>query len=283
MRRVALAAAWAVLAGPSGPVAAQTEACAGVSRPVLADGPAVAPDSVARGTQYYAWSHAFERASTGVGVLETGASSDGSPPGSDWLPRISLPLYGRPGDETVAAWIHRGWWVVPRDRASDRPIGYRGMLETSYEEAGMVVTRVRDDGWIEVWVDIGPIGRGVTDALKWTHVCLLDLGEVSLVLSSWEDRFLGEGAPPLSFLGEERHALRAGASPTAAVVAWLVPDDEVELLELAGDWARVRASRPGRYLTGCLGEEWSGEELEGWVRWRSPERGSWLWYPTRGC
>ncbi|MDX1393308.1 MAG: hypothetical protein R3195_02910 [Gemmatimonadota bacterium] len=265
------------------PLAGQSEACADAPRPVLAAPPIAAPDSAARGSEYWQWTHAFERATTGVGVLEPGSRPDGSPPGYDWLPDVSLPLFARPGDAEPAAWIHRGWWVVAGDRGADRPIGYRGMLETSYEQAGLVVTRSREDGWLEVWIDIGPVGRAATYGLMWTHSCLLALGETPLVLSLWEDRFVGDGAPPLSFLGEERHALRAGVGPDADVVVWLVADDEVELLEIDGDWARVRASRPGRYLTGCLGEEWDGEVIEGWVRWRSTGRGSWIWYPTRGC
>jgi hypothetical protein len=192
-----------------------------------------------------------------------------------------LPLYGRPGDAAPLTWIYRGWWIpVSGERLA---LTYRGMLEVAYEEAGIVVTRRRDDGWLQVYVDIGPIGRSATDGLMWTHECLLDLGDAALSLSMWEDRFVGPGAPPLSFLGDARHALRAGADPASRLVAWLEGDDEVELLEIDGDWARVRAFRPGVYLAGCLGDEWAGEELAGWVKWRDAAAGTWLWYPTRGC
>jgi hypothetical protein len=179
--------------------------------------------------------------------------------------------------------MHLGWWVVPGDRSADRVLGYRGMLEVGYEQASIVVTGVGLDGWLQVWVDIGPIGRAATHGLMWTHACLLDLGPTSLALSLWEEMFVGPGAPALSFLGEERHALRTGAEIGSDLVAWLERDDEVELLEIAGDWARVRAFRPGVYLRGCLGEEWAGEVLAGWIKWRDPGSGTWLWYPTRGC
>jgi len=281
--RPALILVLAAVAGASGEAHAQTSTCPDMARPVLIDAPPASPDSSARGFAYWRWSHAFERETTGVGVLEPAVRSDGSPPGYDWLPDVSLPLYARPDDEAPAAWMHLGWWVVPSDRTDDRVLGYRGMLETDYEQASLVVMQAREDGWVQVWVDIGPIARAVSHGLMWTHTCLLDLGSTPLGLSLWEDRFVGPGAPPLSFMGESRHALRGELGVGGSLIAWLEPEDEVELLEISGDWARVRASRPGRFLTGCLGEEWRGESLAGWVRWRDSASGSWLWYPTRGC
>ena len=266
-----------------GQALAQAPACDQVEVPRLVDAPVSPPDSSARGGSYWDWSHAFERETTGVGVLSPSTRGNGGPPGYDWLPEVSLPLYARAGEAVPSAWMHLGWWVAPADRSADRVLGYRGMMETAYEQASIVVTREGADGWLEVWVDIGPIPRAASHGLLWTHSCLLDLGPTSLELSRWEELFVGPGAPPLSFLGEERHALRSAADAGSGLVAWLDADDEVELLEFAGDWARVRALRPGVYLSGCLGEEWRGEDLSGWVRWRSAESGTWLWYPTRGC
>lgn len=280
--RLALSAVGLVAATPA-LSRAQVGECEGIAVPVLVDAPAAPPDSSGRGGEYWRWSHAFELETTGVGVLSPVSRADGGPPGYDWLPEVSLPLYARAGDSAPAAWMHLGWWIVPGQRTADRELGYRGMMETGYEEASIVVTEVRADGWLQVWADIGPVGRAATHGLMWTHSCLLDHGPTHLALSVWEEVFVGPGAPPLSFLGEERHALRSGAGSSAPLLAWLDPDDEVELLEIDGDWARVRATRPGVYLTGCLGEEWDGERLEGWVRWRDPGSGTWLWYPTRGC
>ena len=51
-------------------------------------------------------------------------------------------------------------------------------------------------------------------------------------------------------------------------------------LEFRGDWARVRVSVPSQY---CADRELKSTVREGWIRWRSPERGLWVWYYTRGC
>lgn len=273
-----------LLAGGTGPsVVTGQVGCDTIVRPRLLNSPSAPPDTTGRGSDYWRWSHAHERTTTGVGVLSPGYSPGDEPPGADWLPRVSLPLYPAPGAAEPTAWIHRGWWVVPEDRERDRAMGYRGMMETEYEQASLVVTEVRDDGWLHVWVDIGPVGRAATHGAMWTHSCLLDLGPIPLTLTLWEDRFVGEGAPALSFLGDARHALRSSAGLDGSLIVWLERDDEVEILEIAGDWARVRAFIPGVYLAGCLGEEWAGEAREGWVRWRDPAAGTWLWYPTRGC
>lgn len=266
------------------PLAAQEPVC-----PDVGAGPpagVVAPDSSERSSAYRQWANGVQRADMGTGYLDVEDPATAGPPGSyDWLPRVTLPLWFRPSDDEVGVWIHRGRWLpvgAPDDRIA---LTYRGMVETEYESARMIVTEARGDGWLEVWVDVGPVGiRGAaTWGLMWTHRCRLDLGEIELTYVPWSEVFLGPDAPPLSFRDDARHALRETAGEGAPPMTWLEPDDEVELLEIAGDWARVRATRPGVYLTGCLGETWNGETWEGWIRWRDEERGTWLWYPTRGC
>ncbi len=57
-----------------------------------------------------------------------------------------------------------------------------------------------------------------------------------------------------------------------------------EVLEIRGDWMRVRAFHPGKFSWMCAGKgEWQGSTATGWVRWWSPEKGPWLWWHTRGC
>jgi hypothetical protein len=43
---------------------------------------------------------------------------------------------------------------------------------------------------------------------------------------------------------------------------------------------RARVTQPSNY---CAGENIAVSQYEGWVRWRSPEKGPWVWYFTRGC
>lgn len=259
---------------------------AGCPEPVLGP-PAgiVAPDSSERSSAYWSSGNGLERRNVGVGSLEVEEppAPAGPPAAHDWLPRITLPLWFRPSDDGPGAWIHRGWWLPAGSPDERIALTYRGMVETGYESSRLIVTRARGDGWLEVWVDIGPVDRAATGGLVWTHRCLLDRGEVALEYVPWSEAFLGPEAPPLSFRDTVRHALRERGHPEAPPVVWLEPRDEVELLEIEGDWARVRATRPGVYATGCRGETWEGEVFEGWVQWRDDERGTWLWYPTRGC
>lgn len=197
------------------------------------------------------------------------------------------PICGRyrPLRLAIAGVTMAGVWPMAAPAASWdlRPITYRGMMETAYEEASLVVVSARDDGWIEVYVDIGPIGRGATDGLLWTHGCLLRLGDTALELRRWEEIPADPTRPPLSFLGEERHALRSSPRDDGAPIAWLEDDDEVVILEFQDDWARIRALIPGVFLTVCIGESWKGRTVQGWIRWRDPEAGTLPWYATRGC
>ena len=81
-----------------GQALAQAPACDQVEVPRLVDAPVSPPDSSARGGSYWDWSHAFERETTGVGVLSPSTRGNGGPPGYDWLPEVSLPLYARAGE-----------------------------------------------------------------------------------------------------------------------------------------------------------------------------------------
>ncbi len=278
MRTAVQTALWIGVAVWPVSLGAQEEACAArrSSERLAALGVEVPPDTTARPDGYWGAAHGSEDRTVGVGYLDLAAGP------WDWLAAATVPFYARPGQAEPIAWLRRGWWVTGGGEPP-RPLTYRGMVWTEYEESNFIVTAARADGWIELWVDIGPIPRAASHGLVWTHRCLLDLDEAVLSLMLWEDVFLGSGAPPLSFRDEARHALRAGPGTEHARLDWIEGDDEVELLEIQGDWARARVSKPGRFYIGCMGETWAGREREGWIRWRDPERGSWLWYPTRGC
>lgn len=268
------------------PIRAQTAACPDLdARAELASLGIDAPPDREGGPEYLAWGHGFERPALGVGYLEVETRDPMA--ASDWLPAIALPLYWRPADPEPGIWIHRGWWVPADDPAGGRlPLTYRGMVETGYEVPSFVVLEARADGWLALHVDIGPgSGRGVTSGVMWVPSCRLAGGPgADLRFIPWTDVFgPGGTASGITFRDGERHALRARPGTGAARIGWIEPRDEIEILELDGDWARVRTSRPGRHLTGCLGETWTGMEREGWVRWRDPASGPWIWYPTRGC
>ncbi len=233
-------------------------------------------------SQYWTWSHGFERSNLGVGFLEPSGSDDG-PPASDWLPRIRLPLFARPDQTDPNVWIADGFWIPTSDPSGRRPLTYRGMVETGYEVASLIVIEARDDGWILLHMDTGPLDvRGVSWGHIWTHTCFLQDGDVDLNLVLWEEWF-ATSSYGVTFRDGSRHALRAGPGTEHRRTLWVEGNDEIEFLEIRSDWARVRISRPGRYLTGCLGEDFAGSEFEGWIQWRDAEAGPWVWYPTRGC
>ena len=232
--------------------------------------------------EYRTWSNGLERSNLGVGFLEAGDANE-VPNAADWLPRVRLPLFGRAEDVEPSAWIADGFWIPVADPSERRPLTYRSMVETSYEIASFVVVGAREDGWIQLYLDLGPLDvRAISWGHVWTHTCFLEDGDLPLRLVLWEDWF-ATSSYGVTFRDGSRHALRAGPARDQRRTLWVEGEDELEFLEISGDWARVRVSRPGRYLIGCLGDDWRGEEFEGWVMWRDVESGPWVWYPTRGC
>lgn len=270
----------AILITGVAPAYGQVPACSPeLERPAVPAHLAALPDSLARGgAEYWYWKHAYERETRGVGFLRVGGRVDGESVGWDWLVGVSVPLYDEPGDSRPQAWFHNGWFV-PGDDQPPRPLTYGMTLETEYERSNLVVSEARGDGWIRLSTGSGADGDGA-----WTHGCLLGLGKVWLEPVLWRDMFLGPDAPPLSFVSQERHALRRAPGSESPLVTWLAHNDEVEIVAWEGAWARVRAFKPGRFWSMCTtGGDWDGEMLEGWVQWTDAASGTWLWFPTRGC
>ncbi|MFW6202550.1 MAG: hypothetical protein ACOC8B_08225 [Gemmatimonadota bacterium] len=84
-------------------------------------------------------------------------------------------------------------------------------------------------------------------------------------------------------LGVGHPAVVEGTRPVPISGAGLVETDhERYIQEISRDWMRVRVREPAWT---CFGDPdaFSGTEREGWVKWRGPDRGPWVWYPTRGC
>lgn len=119
---------------------------------------------------------------------------------------------------------------------------------------------------------------GGRDGTAWTHECYLGLGEKRLVYESWQERFLSDTISPLYFRTDVPHALRAEPDAASERRRWIGGDYHLEPLEFRGDWLRVRVKAPSDYCADV-----SSRAYEGWVKWRSPEKGPWIWYYTRGC
>ena len=130
------------------------------------------------------------------------------------------------------------------------------------------------DGWLRLRYDRPSETR---DGTAWVHRC--HLARESLAFESWRDRFLSEEISPLYLRDGAPGPLRAGPSDDAEELARIDGDYHLEPLGYQGDWMRVRLTTPSDYCA-APGEV---RTTEGWIRWRSAERGPLVWYYTRGC
>jgi hypothetical protein len=173
----------------------------------------------------------------------------------DWLGRLKLRVLD-----------------APRGKPVPLPARRMGVaIETGYETVSIPVLEARGDGWLRL-----PFGWVRREALK--------NSAPPLEYETWERLFLSDSVSPLYFRTPGRHALRAGPSPSAPLVAWIPAEQRshaIELLSFDGDWARARVSIPSDFCAD-LGAPKPAVH-EGWIRWRDAARGPRLWYYTRGC
>lgn len=188
----------------------------------------------------------------------------------DWTRRLWLPLFASPGGELKL-------WLAPGS------VSPESLVETGYETTSFIVLQARERGRDAGWLQIrfgGPLSSGA----GWVHRCHLEAATPPLEYEPWDKLFASESAAPLYFRSWTAHALRSSASNAAPFVAWIPGDPNrygMQPLEFRGDWARVRVSIPSEFCADPKPERTTVHE--GWIRWRSRERGPWLWYYTRGC
>jgi hypothetical protein len=217
-----------------------------------------------------AWHGGYDETPFGVGHLRV---ENADRYFYDWPQAQVLPLWSRP-DGAFLGWLH-GARVHPADGAPSYPLTGAGMVETGYEHLSFMVDATAGDGWLQLRLRPGADGRA------WTHACHLRLGPVELGFQPWAD-YLAEHGDWLHFRTRVAHALRTEPDRDSRRVTWIGLDHEVTLLEIAGDWMRVRVDQPGWH---CSGAEPPADlrRDEGWVRWRDDASGPWLWVYTRGC
>ena len=158
-------------------------------------------------------------------------------------------------------------------------MGTDALVETGYETTSFIVLQARDTGWLQIRFG-GPLASGA----GWVHLCHLDSATPRLQYEPWDKLFAAEGVSPLYYRAWTMHALRQDAASSSPVVAMIPADPNrygMQPLEFRGDWARVRLSIPS---VACADPRPARPLVrEGWIRWRSRDRGPWLWYYTRGC
>jgi hypothetical protein len=187
---------------------------------------------------------------------------------------VRLPLHAEPG-AVPWGWFADGW-LVETGSSTEEPtqIGLEGTVETAYEDTSFIVLESRDDGWLRL-----RYGRPSEDhdGTAWVHRC--HLARESLAFEPWQERFVSDEISPLYVRDRTPRLLRAAPADDAEEIARIDGDYHLEPQEFQGDWLRVRLKTPSDY---CLDPDEVRTE-EGWIRWRSAERGPLVWYYTRGC
>lgn len=183
----------------------------------------------------------------------------------DWIRRLVLPVFVSP-DGGLKLWLAPG------------SVSPEAQIETGYETTSLIVLQARADGWLLL-----RYGDPAAKDVGWVHPCHLETATPRLQYEPWEKLLASSGISPLFFRAWVPHVLRESASASAPAIARIPADPNrygMQPLEFRGDWARVRVSVPSRY---CADPQPDSEVHEGWIRWRSRERGPWIWYYTRGC
>ena len=187
----------------------------------------------------------------------------------NWLSSTILPLYASPGGEHWG-WIYQGWLLLEGQApiAIGRDAGFAMVkaYETLYT---FPVLETRDDGWFRVQYTAG--------GSAWAHTSQLALGDTPLALEDWSEHL--ESQASVYFLdSSETQALRSRPEPANNMLSLVAADSLIEPLDFAGDWMRVRVTRP---TAAC--EPLTGATVtEGWMRWRNDEQASLVWHTPDG-
>jgi len=236
----------------------ETLACEGIARPPR-------PPGLARSTEEdvrYEPLRGFDPdVALGAGHVRPANEEDRD----DWIRRLVLPVFSSPGGELKL-------WLTPGS------VSPEAQLETGYETASLIVLQAPSSGWLQLRYGL-PDSGGV----GWVHPCHLATATPRLRYEPWDKLLASSEISPLYFRAWVPHVLRAAPSASAAAVVRIPADPNrygMQPLEFRGDWARVRVSIPSDY---CADPKPEGAVHEGWIRWRSRERGPWVWYYTRGC
>ncbi len=244
-----------------------------------ADPPRAPPEVAAPARPYVRLDAAYPdpaRMPLGVGHVRPAEHAAWVP---DWPGRVRLVLFAAPGGG-VAGHIHDGWLRDGGhgDAAPWLALGTRGLLETAYETLSFVVPERREDGWLRL--RYAPPDADDSSGTAWVHECHLDAHAPALRFEPWGERFLSPLISPLHFRRAVPHRLRARPHPHAARIATVAGDHHLEPQEIRGDWMRVIVKQPSDY---CASGTVAVTAHEGWVKWRAPGDGPWVWYHTRGC
>ena len=213
-----------------------------------------------------------EQASYGIGYLNVINSDQYY---YDWVRHVAIPLWNSPDETTFSGWIHHGR-VYNESESAPFALTGAGLVETDYESSSFIVYEATADGWLKIRLKPG------SEGLTWTHQCHLDFSDVKLEYKEWQS-FLREHGDWMHFRSQVPHNLRERPDTSSQKVTVIGLNHKLELLEIQGDWMRVRVEQPDNTCSSLSMRETSGLIHEGWVKWRDDEIGPWVWVYTRGC
>lgn len=237
------------------------------------------PDATPETMPYHRLSWQDTALNLGIGHLRPVKAE---PFATDWYRKALLPLFDGPNG-VQWGWLAKGWLVDHGGgRPAASPLGTGGMIETGYETPSLIVLEAKDDGWLRFRWDVASASRGGT---AWVHRCHLDRAAYPIRFQTWDALFREADTGPLFFRNPVRHSLRAGPGADRERLGWIVGEGSseyhLEPVQIDGDWMRVRVTQPSDHCAepGAVAARIS----DGWIKWRSPEQGPWIWYHTRGC
>ncbi|MBE7382624.1 MAG: hypothetical protein F6J95_014575 [Leptolyngbya sp. SIO1E4] len=186
-----------------------------------------------------------------------------------WIQLIALPLYTNP-EGNHWGWIVNGW-LIPNGQAAiaighDTPFFMRF---TFYALSSFLVTEIREDGWFQL--------QYTPTNTAWVHTDHLNLGSLELGVERWQDRFLDAGI--IEFRHNEPQPLRSEPADDATAILTLNNESTwIEPLAFNGDWMHVRV-----WQIGDPASHPAPSPQVGWVRWRTADNQSLIWYPPKGA
>ncbi|MGB3669620.1 MAG: hypothetical protein WA901_06555 [Phormidesmis sp.] len=215
-----------------------------------------------------------ETAGSGLGIghlrpQPTAATEAGD--GVSWLESAILPLYSSPGGDHWG-WIYQGW-LIPGEQAYlaiGRDAGF-AMVKSDDNLYTFPVLEVREDGWFRM--------QYTTGGTAWAHTSQLSLGETPLVIETWAERLASQASVYFLDRGNAQ-PLRSRPELANNMLSLVSADSLIEPLDIAGDWMRVRVTRPVAECTPLTG----ATTTEGWMRWRQEAGAALVWYrPDQSC
>ncbi|MGK7888995.1 MAG: hypothetical protein AB4042_06645, partial [Leptolyngbyaceae cyanobacterium] len=220
--------------------------------------------------------------------------------GALWLREVVLPLYQEPSTEALWGWVACGHLLQKTGDRQSAPSTAEWesaattevdlqMFETSWGLDAFIVLEEQPGNWYRLQITTP---TNSNDGTFWISGADLGLSSLPTIVELWQDVLSDRSM--LYLLGEKVHILYQAPNPESEVLLEIDNRDlnkledlyGLNVLEFSGDWMRVQVIKPYIYCAPTEEEQdlnARSEIFEGWMIWRTPEQGTQLFYPPRGC